>query len=168
MNGDVVQDFVHRIGLNDLHLESTVRSNESLTLEATALLYVNMRFGRGFVTGFPSAFRLHHEFVDILGSIGNRKLAFSDSMMEETLQRSQGDIRWIEHRLGHGFAQRKSEPSDAITSFDDLIDVAVAQYQAVQNVLGEGPALHRAATLENLIFALEQLHDLGSGLVLAS
>ena len=49
-NGDVVQDFAHRIGVT-VEPNQIVRTNESLSLEATALLFVFRCFG-GSVEGY--------------------------------------------------------------------------------------------------------------------
>jgi hypothetical protein len=104
LNGDVVQDFAHEIGVGPLKEDQIIRANESLSLEAVALLYVQRKMGQGFVQGFNGAPAANNTFIARLATIGTRKFAFSPQMLAPLLEKERADIAWMEDRLGHPFA----------------------------------------------------------------
>ena len=158
LGGDVVKDFAHEIGVGPLKEDEIIRTNESLSLEAVALLYVQRRLGHGFVAGFDRAHAANNTFISLLNTIGNRKLAFSPQLLAPVLERERDDIAWMEERLGHPFSERGASHPDAIDSLDDLVDIALGQFDAVQDVLGEN-AVDGPATTETLVRALERLRE---------
>lgn len=159
LHSDVVQDFTNLIGLPPLAKDQIVRTNESLSLEAAALLYVQRHLGRGLVAGFEGANRANKAFIARLATIGHRKFAFSPQMLAPILEKERGDIAWMEDRLGHEFSGGSAAHKDAISTLDDLVDIALEQYDAVQELLGEKAAVEGPATLESLVRALERLRE---------
>lgn len=159
LNGDVVQDFAHEIGLGPLKEDQIIRANESRSLEAAALLYVQRKLGQGFVQGFDGAQVVNNTFIARLATIGTRKFAFSPQMLAPILEKERDDIAWMEDRLGHGFSGGSAAHKDAISSLDDLVDIALEQYDAVQELLGEKAAIEGPATPESLVRALERLRE---------
>lgn len=159
LNGDVVQDFTLKIGLGPLKEDQIIRANESLSLEAAALLYVQRHLGQGFVAGFDGAHVANNRFIARLATIGRRKFALSPQMLAPILEKERDDIAWMEDRLGHGFSGGSAAHKDAISSLDDLIDIALEQYDAVQELLGEKAAVEGPATTEALVSALERLRE---------
>ncbi len=94
---DVTLDFASKIGV-ELDEESISRSNESLSLEATAILYVYRKFGPGY--GYSAA--ATHEnakLVALLSSIGSTKFQFADRLIEPLKQKYKEQIEWIEKRM---------------------------------------------------------------------
>ena len=160
LNGDVVQDFAHEIGAGPLAEDQIIRANESLSLEAVALLYVQRKMGQGFVQGFDRAHAANNTFIARLGTIGRRKFAFSPQLLAPVLEKERDDIAWMEERLGHPFSETEAAHPDAIDSLDDLVDIALGQFDAVQDVLGEN-AVDGPATTETLVRALERLREQG-------
>lgn len=158
LGGDVVQDFAHGIGVGPLAEGQIIRSNESLSREAVALLYVQRKLGQGFVAGFDLAHAANVVFIDQLAMIGTRKFAFSPRMLAPVLERQRGDIAWMEERLGHPFSESGAAHPDAIDSLDDLVDIALGQFDAVQDLLG-AEAVDGPATTKSLVRALEQLRE---------
>ena len=157
--GDVVQDFAHEIGLGPLQEDQIIRTNESLSREAVALLYVQRKLGRGFVAGFNGAHPANNTFISRLAAIGARKFAFSPQMLAPVLEKKRGDIAWMEDRLGHEFSEAGAAHPDAISSLDDLVDIALEQYDAVQDLLGDAAVKDGPATTDTLVRALERLRE---------
>lgn len=158
-NGDVVQDVAREIGIAPLAEGQIIRTNESLSLEAAALLYVQRRFGRGFVSGFEGAQAANMAFIQKLSTTGSRKFAFSTKILAPVLEKERADIAWMEARLGHPFSDSGADHRDSIDSLDDLVDIALGEYDAVQHLLGKSVTENVPATIENLVRALEQLRE---------
>lgn len=158
LNGDVVQDFAHEIGVGPLAEGQIIRANESLSLEAVALLYVQRKLGQGFVQGFDRAHAANNTFIARLASIGRRKFAFSPRIARPVLEREREDIAWMEERLGHPFSESGAAHPDAIDSLDGLVDIALGQFDAVQDLLG-AEAVDGPATTETLVRALDRLRE---------
>ena len=157
LNGDVVQDFAQATGIPLPPPDRIARFNESLSLEATALLYVQRSFGSGFLQGFNHAPRANNMFVNRLAGIGSSKLVFSNRLIAPALAEISEDIAWMEERLGHPFT-RPEESTDGIDSLDDLVEIALQNHEAVIELLGEDEiSAARAPTLENLVQALDAL-----------
>lgn len=157
LDGDVVQDFAQEIGIGPLKPDQIVRANEGLNLEAVALLYVQRKMGQGFVDGFPDVFAANTQFISKLAVIGRRKFAFSRQMLAPVLENQAEDIGWMEERLGHRFSDMAATYPDAITSLDDLVSIALKEYEAVQEILGDAAAPDGPETLDSLVRSLETL-----------
>ena len=160
IGGDVVRDFAETTGIAMPPEDRIVRSNESLSREATALLYVQRKFGVGFVQGFNRAHMANNEFIASLAAIGTGKLAFSDAMMAPLLVEMADDIAWMEDRLGHPLSEAGSTSPDAISSLDDLVDIALQNYEKLLETLGKNAPKAGPATVGNLVKALEALREL--------
>ncbi|MFV0514702.1 MAG: hypothetical protein ACK5MY_13915 [Jhaorihella sp.] len=158
LGGDVVQDFAHQIGVGPLAEDQNLRANESLSLEAVALLYAQRKLGQGFVAGFDRAHVANNSFVSGLATIGRRKFGFSQKLLAPLLEKGRDDIAWMEKRLGHSFSEPGAANPDAIDSLDDLVDIALGQFDAVQDLLGED-AVDGPVTTENLVRGLERLRE---------
>jgi len=159
LNGDVVQDFAREIGAAPLAEDRIIRTNESLSLEAVALLYVQRKLGQGFVQGFKDAHAANNSFISRLATIGTRKFAFSPQMLAPIIETERDDIAWMQDRLGHEFSAPGAAHKDAIHSLDDLLDIALGQFDAVQELLGEHAVSEGRATTETLVHALERLRE---------
>jgi hypothetical protein len=158
INGDVVQDFAHTIGVSAPSPEETITSNQSLGLESASLLYVQRRYGKGFVSGFPTAQAANTDFFNRLTELDKRPLTFAEPMFERNLRNVDADVSWMEKRLGHAFSDPPPPPPDAIETPEDFAKIGLEQYEALQTLLGDA-AKAGPATLDNLVVALETLRE---------
>ncbi|GGH37752.1 hypothetical protein GCM10010973_32480 [Cribrihabitans marinus] len=156
---DVVKDFADLIGVAPLADDQIIRTNESLSLEAVALLYVQRKLGRGFVAGFDGAHSANNAYISRLATIGHRKFCFSPQMLAPLLEAERDDIAWMEDRLGQPFSDVGAAHPEAISSLDELVDVALQQFDAVQELLGDKAVTQGPTTPETLVQALEQLRE---------
>lgn len=157
IGGNAVTDFAATIGVDVPSGDEIRHANAALSLEATALLYVQRKFGRGMVAGFPQAEQANNQFVAKLARIGTGKFALSHAMLAPLLERIEEDVTWIEGRLGHAFTARDNGHSVAISTMDDLIDVALRSYE---DLAAFDPTVDGTpATFENLLAALERVRQ---------
>ncbi len=156
LNGDVVQDFAQVAGLPMPAQHQIVRANEGLSLEAVALLYVQRKYGAGKVQGFAQANQVNRTFINCLATIGNGKLVFSERMLAPLLDEIRDDIAWMEQRMGHSFSELGGA-AGGIDLYDDLVEIALLNYDAVLDRLGKDAPDMGPANLDNLVCALEML-----------
>lgn len=128
-DGDVVQDFCHFLGapINPAEIR---RVNESLSLEATAALFVYRREGPCYQP-YPGKAADNNRLVEMLASFGERKLRFADSLVAPVMEREAADLEWIESRLGQPLRDAGSTDADAITCEQALFDVAEESQEAL-------------------------------------
>lgn len=158
--GDVVVDFFAEMG-TDLPSEHAVRVNESLSLEACALLFAQRTLGTGLERGFRTAGRSNARFVEALSVIGKRKLRFSRSFVEPILDRYRPELLWMEERLGVGLLDLPEADGDGmIKSADDLIEEALRHIEAVDALNQKVVSTDFGNDRENLLGKLEMLRQL--------
>ncbi|MEO0752407.1 MAG: hypothetical protein AAFY25_11455, partial [Pseudomonadota bacterium] len=157
--GDVVKDFARHLGIAAPKETEIRTSNESLSLEATALLYVQRRFGKGFVSGFANALSANNRFVATLSGIGERRLAFSNEMVAPLLTVIEEDVAWMEDKLGHAFSDPKDLQDSAICSVEDLMEVALQCYDEVLETAGMSHSNAGPASLANLVAVIEAVRE---------
>lgn len=133
-NIDIVDDFLSIINFT-LTDRKKVRENEALGAIATALLYMQRRFGEGFVTGSPVAAEGNTTFISLLSQIGGKKLAFAPTIWNGLSIDVRSDISWIQSRLGCQLEERVSSDAVLIASEQDLIDLALANRQEAEGLL---------------------------------
>lgn len=160
IGADVVADFYHELGVG-IAPEDTIRVNESLSLEACALLFAQRTLGRGFAKGFRGAGKANADFVDALSSIGSRRLEFSRSFVEPMIEQYNDDLRWIERRLGVDILDlpRDDEPG-MIGSADDLIQEALSKTQDVECLIQELISKSFESEQQELLSKLELLRKM--------
>jgi hypothetical protein len=139
INGDVVQDFAAFLQLK-MNETPEVESNTTLSAEATALLYVQRRLGKGFVKGFPKAFQANRLFINSLRPVGGSKMGFADSLWNPVWEAKKVDLDWIEKRMGQPLPDAHGPGEVEIASEQDLFDLAIASEGALRAVIPE--ALH--------------------------
>ena len=159
LNGDVVQDFAQTIGVEIPEAAEMKRTNESLSLEACACLYVQRVHGKGYVAGFKGAPKANGRFIKQLSTLGDRKLVFQDAMIDKYFGDVSKDLIWIEKRIGHSFSYQEKPSTNTIASLDDLVDVALENYDAIQTRLGADRAISGKASFDNLVKSLEALRE---------
>lgn len=134
----VVSDFASLIGVSGPSVVDT-DANASLSAEATALLFVQRRFGDGVVSGFREAQTRNNQFVEALSKVGDQKFDFSDELWGPVRDKYASDYEWICSRLGGDFSRDSEDERVKITSESDFVDLAV-----------DSLPLLRSAILENL------------------
>lgn len=129
IDGDVVQDFCHFVGA-PIDTAEVCRVNESLSLEATAALFVYRREGPCYQP-YPDKPVDNNRLVNLLAGFGERKLRFADSLIRPVIEREAADLEWIESRLGESFRVASSIDDDAISCEQDLLNVAESSREAL-------------------------------------
>lgn len=124
VGGDILTDFASRIGI-DMPKDVSVSTNVSLSQEATALLWVQRKFGDGYVADTDDSSRKNEAFVDALAKVGETKLRFSAELLAPQIRKQKSDFEWMEKRLGAPLIDDVIEDPNAITSFKDLTRIAL-------------------------------------------
>lgn len=160
-DGDVCLDFFSEIGAS-VTSEEVVRKNASLSLEASALLFVQRNLGEGFVRGFDEAPAKNQAFIKALSRIGHGKIRFQRSLVEKIYEQNRQDLDWMEDRLGHAILDLPVDDApDAIGCVEDLFRIADQHRDALEDLLmaeirKDGP-LERDRLIRNLEL-LRKLH----------
>jgi hypothetical protein len=126
--GDVVRDFAATVGI-EIPPESIVKTNESVSLEATALLYAYRKYAEQPKSG-PGTQRDNQQLIKVLATIGSRKLRFHPALVAAALAHGQDDIAWMSERLGESIVDEPRADADTadlsqIISEEQLFEVAV-------------------------------------------
>jgi len=141
-DGDVVKDFSERIGVV-VKDESILRTNESLTLEAAAVLYAFRKFGvSNYYDGFTSD---NDQLVHSISRIGRRKLILAPDLVEPVLQANSADIEWVNERLEIPIEDAPRKSKYVIGSEDDLLEVAKEHREDLIRLIKESvlkPEMH--------------------------
>ncbi len=132
----MVVDLAHELGVA-LSPHQVVRVNESLTLEAVALLFVQRKWGEGFVRGFRGAPRMNADFAAALAGIGDSKFAFSHDLVSPWIEEHRADVKWIEQRLGLAVLDAPKASSRPVSSEEDLLAIALENANALESLVGE-------------------------------
>lgn len=153
--GDVVKDFGYRIGV-EVGDSRRIQANQSLSLEATALLFVARQFGpKGSYKGFA---RDESERITLLSRIGKERLAFAPSLVAPILDKNRNDIEWMTQRLGTSIVDAPPTSGRTIASEADLIEIACKQkdelWRLIQQSLKVPPGLAGVAELVDHIHAI--------------
>lgn len=134
--GDVVVDFCQHLG-ESIKLESILRVNESISLEATAVLFAYRREGPQYGS-YRGKGRDNNALVASLVGFGTSKLRLSNTLIEPVLERHRDDIEWIERRLNHTITdQGASLDADAISSEAQLLDIAMQNFDAFKSYVSQ-------------------------------
>jgi len=134
--GNVVLDLASFLNV-DINSEDIVLANESLSLEATALLYTQRHLGKGMLTGFNRAHKVNNSFIRILAQIRGRKMVFSRSLVEGIVEVHKKDLAWIEDRLGREILDLPDPDAPGISCEADLLDLAAEQQDVLDRMLAE-------------------------------
>jgi len=128
-NNDVVSDFCEKIELK-IDESKKINTNESLSLEAIAMIYVYYKTTQKSIT-----FNIE-KLYNLMKGIGSHKLRFCNSMIKEFAQKNKEDLEWIEKKMGMSMDDTdKSDEKDCIASEDQLVDVALKSYTLLEPLL---------------------------------
>ncbi|WP_419910007.1 hypothetical protein [Hoeflea sp.] len=134
-NGSVVSDFCERIGIPaPRNLKDT--ENESLSEEATKLLFLFNRYG-ALSTGSPELMEARHKMVACLANaLNGDKFVVPKPMIRQSLNLA--DIDWMESVSGFKLKRNIESSDTADTSFEEFIEsVDHNTIQELKNLLNK-------------------------------
>ncbi|MEW5838766.1 MAG: tetratricopeptide repeat protein [Pseudomonadota bacterium] len=152
--GDVVLDFFHLLS-GDVDVDLIKRVNESISLEATSVLFAY----RKFVTqdgSSPRARKENRGLLSVLSNLEGRRLRFSREAVAPIIDANRKDIDWIEKRLGQAILDEGDVGYGVISSERELLDIALLQYSAVQNMVNRQSSL-ATPSLSRLVSLVDSL-----------
>jgi hypothetical protein len=152
----IVEDFGRWIGMETAG-QPEVRVNETLSAEAIALLYLQRRFGDGFVSGSPQALQGNDTFIGMLGRIGEKKLAFDPALWAALDFDMAGDLAWIEERMQMRLKDRPGRNTAVIASEADLVELGLNNLVRAQDLLSARLAEMPCQPVEKLVRLLDLL-----------
>ena len=100
-NGDVVLDFYNKIGLltgRNIKSNEIVKTNETLSKEAVALLYLLRKYHDSSEVGRDYS-KEKVSFIEALSKVGNSKFKISPAFFHTILENIKNDCSWMETRL---------------------------------------------------------------------
>ncbi|GHE20545.1 hypothetical protein [Halomonas urumqiensis] len=153
---DVVHDFAQRIGVS-LSGSEIFRANESLSLEAVSLLYAFCNFGV-LASPYQGFTNDHHRLVRVLSTLGESKLAFSGSLVENVLDANHDDLSWISHRVGESILDCHRGDGFSVACEQDLFSVALDNASSILSLIRrcsfEQGLKNKTAILKDIIHIL--------------
>lgn len=139
-DGCVVRDFAARLGVT-LEDGDVQRVNESISMEALALLYAYRKYGEGYGVG-EAAIRENTLLIRKLAEIKGHKLRFSPDLVRPILDEHRADIAWMEERLGRSFNEDwDAHAEHEVTGEADMLKFGEESLTALRQWVGE-PAGH--------------------------
>lgn len=133
--GNVVVDLAEFCGL-EIAPHEIVHRNESLSLEAIALLFVQRVFGGGFPEAAPDAIRRNKAFIQRLAGIGTRRLVFAPTLTQPVIAKHRADLDWMEDRLGMALPIPDKSTDPVIEDQRDLIRIALEAIPEFEAAVG--------------------------------
>lgn len=158
-NGDVISDFSAETKLPDPNREES-KLNSSLSLEATALLYAQRKFGGEFISGLQGYNHRDNSFIELLRNIGRSRLVFSEKLWAPILERYRSDVAWAEERLGTSLSEEANDQEHTISNGDDLLDIARSNIKNLEDLLIKSIPQVSKTSDERLVNTLELLRYL--------
>jgi hypothetical protein len=133
-DGDVVTDFGARVGI-EVKEDLVVRTNESLTLEASALLYVFRKYGVSkSYDGFTSD---NNQLIQLFSKVGQNKLLLASKLVDPILEVNREDIRWMSERLATSLVDGPRASERAIECEDQIESVALDNLEVLFHLVQE-------------------------------
>jgi len=160
-DGDVVADFAEFVGI-DIPKANIIHHNQSLSLEATALLFVQRKYGQGFEQGSNLAANRNFLFIDLLRTLGKKKLQFKSHLFASLIEENNDDLKWIEDRLGVPILDDAPKPGIKIGSEDELLEVAWKSNKIISNHLVAAISEARKGKPKKIIQNIELYRTLAS------
>lgn len=135
LNGDVVEDFCQRGGIS-IEGVNIVRDNSGRSLEATAVAFVQRTLGNGY-QNYPGSAMDNYRLIELLQQLGTTKVQLSREILEPVLEDKVTDLKWISKRTGTDFCNLEYNDGPAISSYDDLNDIAAKLLPDLARILAE-------------------------------
>ena len=156
---DVVADFCRRVGIDDTAI-TPVQSNNSLSLEALALIYIKRRHAgtRDWAEHKP-----RQRFIDDLRRIGTEKFALSEEIITPMVEANRADLAWIDARLGETMEDGPVHVARPVASERDLVDAGVAAAPLLDTITPglspDDPTPEKVAAVLRDLFALYRAQE---------
>lgn len=132
-NGDVVMDFCDLTQISIPGYTSS-RVNESLSLEAIALLYAYRKFSNRPTPGKEAVTR-NRQIIAEMRKIPGKRFYFSNKLISSIYDQNRADLDWIECRAGFSVEPLSDDsPPFAISSPKDLLSYSMDGAQLLRNV----------------------------------
>lgn len=119
-NRCVVQDFCEHLGIV-FPEELIIRTNESLSREAIALLYTYRKYANRLGNNRVFSQGENLMLVARLAELKGSKLRFATKAVQTTLDNNRENIQWMEQRIGASLTELYEDSADAIHSERDLL-----------------------------------------------
>ena len=125
-NNDVTCDFLKQLNINSS--EKIDMTNESLSLEATALIYTFNKFS---AVKYEAVIRerMRIKIIEILKKIGNQKFILSNRIIQNVLNENIDDLQWIEDRMQIDFSNENLNNLNGVESEKSLENIAKIAYE---------------------------------------
>lgn len=137
-DGDLLVDFADRLGLDrDWLRRHARRTNESLSAEATAVLFA-LRRADGQAARFGPGARINGRLVGELRSFGARRFAIDPAAIEPVLAARREEMAWVEERMGRPFPPPRRDGAVLFASDADVLALAAAQERDLARHLARG------------------------------
>ncbi|MES2474364.1 MAG: hypothetical protein V4640_01195 [Verrucomicrobiota bacterium] len=118
--GCIVRDFCEQVGIQLPDSVAIDRVNESLCLEACAILYAYRKHGKGFGIGADVILENSRIVRPLLAMKGTR-FRFSRAFLDTAAGDLSDDISWMEQRLGATLHETVSEDGSEVSGEADLL-----------------------------------------------
>ena len=164
-NGSVVDDLAGFVGIPVPHNSSQLE-NESLSLEALALLFVQRKFGRGRATGFRGAQVQNNKVaqvqnnkvLEMLAGIGKEKIQFAPELVLPIVAANEADLEWMERRLSEPLRETPENLNGPLLrSEQDLLSIADQSFPELEALAPDPPTDVALSTRENIIRKMDKL-----------
>lgn len=132
--GDVVMDFANFAGIK-VGSDDVVKANQSLSLEAVSVLWIQRKYGSGFPAGFSGAQRSNQLFIQQLRSLGSRKFSLSSSLIQPLIEENREDLAWIEDRIGASMSEVDLYGGYELERLEDLETIAIECIDEVASII---------------------------------
>ena len=152
-NNDVTSDFLFNMQLIESCETDFKRTNESLSLEATSIMYLfnKCKYEYKILELRSKKYQNFQQYIlPFMQKIGKSKLKFSNDLLLNIIQHRTDDIGWIESRLGTKF--HSSLSSDfTIESEKDLLETGLKNlesldennYQRINEIINLDLLIHK-------------------------
>ena len=132
---DITKDFLAK---NNLYVnqENFATHNETLALEAVALLYIYNKYGS--TPNLSAKGNLaKSKLINSLSKIGEKKFSISKKRLNPILDTHREDLMWIEKRMHMKLSDEVTycETKDAVASEEDLYEVAKMVIHDLENLI---------------------------------
>lgn len=142
--GDAVLDFAHRIGVH-MPEDKLISVNESRPLQAIAVMYAIRRLREDGARLPRLAPRDQADLSETLAALGADKFSLAPGLIEPVMAQFADDLAWIEERLGQPMGEMPKASENAISSTEQLMDIARAQKPALTDLLDARAAEYEGA-----------------------
>lgn len=122
INRCLVADFCQQIGIKLPDNTPIKRVNESLSCEASGILFAYRKFGPGFGIG-KNVMKENNFMMRSFRAMRGEKFNVSRSIIENALDIDRSDIEWMECRLGVSLKERDDPGKYSITSEEELLTI---------------------------------------------